>query len=118
MVDLGPEYDQPDSLREIVRQLTVPARAGVFLTLRDLERVGRAAGVNVAAHSRRMGIEQMFRAAALDDQLDALLDALRAEINSQRHAYRERLPGLPGDWDARAGNTVELLERMSRQVGE
>lgn len=116
MVDLGSEHDQPDSLREIVRHLTVPARAGVFLTLRDLERVGAEAGVRVAAHSRRMAIEQMFRAAALDDRLDALLEALKYEVDSQRTAYHQRVPALSGDWEVRAGETIELLERMSRLV--
>lgn len=115
-VDL--EQTQPDSLREIVRHLTVPAQSGVYLSLRDLEQVGQAAGLAIFAHSRRMAIEQLFRAAALDDRLEALFAALISEVEAQREAYQRTAPELLASWDARAGRTVELLQRLSRQAGE
>lgn len=117
MVEPDADLSQPDSLREIIRFLTVPALSGVYLTVPDLQRVGQAAGLQVFAHSRRMAIEQLFRAAALDNKVGELIEALISEVEAQRASYRRESLDVLEDWGSRAGRTVELLQRMSAQAG-
>jgi len=52
-----------ERLRDVVRRLLTPARAGFFLARDDLGRVGSALGYPLPALDRRIMLEQLFLAA-------------------------------------------------------
>lgn len=104
-------------LRDLVGWLTTPARSGVYLSTSDLERVGRDLGIRVMPMSRAAAVEQLFRTAALDDAVDELFAALRAEINSHRERYLDCDSLALQPWIDRAGeaaHTIDLLQEAWR----
>ena len=80
--------DQNDlSLRQLVGWLTTPARCGVYLSVADIARIGAPLSVSIAPISRRAAVEQLFRAAAIDERVPELFAALADEFAAQRDAY-------------------------------
>lgn len=85
---------------------------GLYLSTRDLHRVGDSAGITGLPVNRRFAIEQLFRSAAIDDQLDGLFDALAGEVSGHILAYRECDSPVMDGWIRRATETAERLEQM------
>lgn len=106
------ERDDSDSLRDIATWLTVPASAGIFLSARDFQRIGVDLGIGGTPANRRFAVEQLFRAAAIEDRLPALFDALISEIEAHRASYRDCDSRALDWWDTRASETVHRLSVM------
>lgn len=94
------------SARQLVRWLATPASSGFYLSAEDLARIGGALGVPVSPFSRTGALDQLLRGAAIDGRLDAMLAALRVEMEEHLANYRaQELPEL-GDWIERAEATL------------
>jgi hypothetical protein len=89
-------------LRDLIRWLTTPARCGLYISISDFGRIGRELGIRIAPMSRYAAAEQLFRTAALDDQVDDLFDALRREFESHIHSYGEIGSPTAEPWIERA----------------
>jgi putative dimethyl sulfoxide reductase chaperone len=111
------EDSQEPGLRDIARWLTTPAHSGVYLSLRDLERIGHRVGVAGLPRNRRFAIEQLFRSAAVDDNLDDLLRVLRSEISAHVDAYRDCDHETLQPWIDRALLSLNRLDEMQQVSG-
>ena len=104
----GAGPDDGPRLRQVIRRLLTPARAGLFLGRDDLTRLGAALGFPLPALDRRIMLEHLFVAAGPAGLLPALLDLLGAEAESWIATYRDWVAAYPrtapiwGDWQARA----------------
>jgi hypothetical protein len=85
-------------LRDVVRRLLTPTRAGFFLARDDLARIGAALGFPLPALDRRIMLEQLFLAAGPADMLPRLLALLNAEAEHWIKQYRR----WEGDYPAAA----------------
>lgn len=112
------EATQQDGLRDIARWLTTPAACGLFLSARDLERVGRRAGVEGLPRSRRQAVEHLFRTAALDDRVDILIDLLIDEAGFHMDSYAECGMSTLGPWESAAVATVGRLNEMKLELAD
>lgn len=108
----GHSQESGDGLRDVARWLTTPARCGLYLSSRDLHRVGESAGITGLPMNRRFAVEQLFRSAAIDEQLDRLFDALAGEVSAHILAYQECDSPVMDAWIAQATETSKQLERM------
>ena len=105
-----PAADAADDvrLRDVIRRLLTPARAGLFLGRDDLARLGAALGFPLPALDRRIMLEHLFVAAAPAGLLPRLLDLLREEVDAWIAVYRDWETGYPhtaaiwADWRTRA----------------
>ena len=81
-----PPADEP-RLRDVIRRLLTPARAGLYLGRDDLSRLGAALGFPLPALDRRIMLEHLFVAAGPAGLLPRLLDLLRAEVETWIATY-------------------------------
>src|SRR5262249_5637643 len=77
------------TLRDIVRLLLTPARAGLILSRDDLSRIGARLGFPIPALDRRIMLEHLFMAAGPAGQVPQLLGLLDAEAADWQAIYRE-----------------------------
>jgi hypothetical protein len=95
-------------LRDVVRRLLTPTRAGFFLARDDLARLGAALGFPLPALDRRIMLEQLFLAAGPAEQVPRLLALLGAEAEFWIEQYRRWEADYPAaapiwaDWRSRA----------------
>ena len=106
------EQTQQEGLRDIARWLTTPAACGLYLSARDLERIGLRAGVRGLPRSRRQAVEQLFRTAALDDRVGDLLETLMHEVGEHIASYEESAHPAMDAWGLAASATRERLGEM------
>ena len=111
----GNEQDESYGLRDIARWLTTPAACGLYLTMRDLERIGQSAGISGLPRNRRFAVEQLFRSAALEEDLSSMFDALTAEATRQREAYLACDSPALDTWELRAAETIRRLDELRRE---
>lgn len=103
-----PVADDAPRLRDVVRRLLTPARAGLYLGRADLTRLGAALGFPLPALDRRIMLEHLFVAAGPAGLLPRLLDLLAAEANAWVAEYRAWEAAYPhaapiwADWRTRA----------------
>lgn len=109
---LDDEATQQEGLRDISRWLTTPAACGLYLSGRDLERIGQESGIQGLPRSRRQAVEHLFRTAALDDNVDTLLETLLRETRDHIEAYGECGHPALDNWESTAGATLVRLEEM------
>lgn len=76
-------------LRDLLRWLTTPAKCGLYLSISDFARIGRELGIRIAPMSRYAAAEQLFRTAALDEQVDDLFATIRREFEAHLQSYRD-----------------------------
>jgi hypothetical protein len=95
-----------------VRWLTTPAQCGVFLSIADLVRVGEGIGIRIMPMSRSAAVEQLFRTAALDDNVDNLFEVLIREIEAHRTSYTEIDSRVMQPWIEHADATVMKLRKL------
>ena len=104
--DVAPADGQ--HLRHVIRRLLTPARAGLFLSRDDLERLSAALGFVLPALDRRIMLEHLFVAAGPAGLLPRLLDLMAAEADGWIATYREWETSYPhtaaiwADWRGRA----------------
>jgi hypothetical protein len=104
--DEGAHEDQ--RLRDVVRRLLTPTRAGFFLARDDLVRVGAVLGFPLPALDRRIMLEHLFLAVGPGGQLPRLLALLGTEADFWVGRYRQWEADYPdaapiwADWRARA----------------
>lgn len=111
-MERAPASHESDGLRDIARWLTTPAASGVYLSAVDLRRVGEAAGITGLPVNRRFAVEQLFRAAALEDDLDTLFDVLVSEVRAHQSAYAECDATALDPWIRKAEATITRLLQM------
>lgn len=109
---IAEDISHAESLRSIARWLSTPALSGLYLSSRDLERIGGEIGVHGLPRARRHAIEQLFRSAAVDGQVEALLERLEREAGEHIAAYRECDTPALTPWEHRAAVTVTRLAEM------
>ena len=108
--DPGDGADEGPRLRQVIRRLLTPARAGLFLGRDDLTRLGAALGFPLPALDRRIMLEHLFVAAGPAGLLPRLLDLLGAEAEAWIGVYRAWETAYPhaapiwSDWRTRAEN--------------
>lgn len=113
------------SLRDMVRFLLTPARAGLILSRDDLARIGAELGFSLPALDRRIMLEQLFQSAGPAGQLSGLLRLLDAEASAWQAVYREWETQYPhsapiwADWRGRvAALRVELHAMQDEQAAD
>ena len=99
-------------LRDLIRWLTTPAKCGLYMSISDFGRIGRELGFRVAPMSRYAAAEQLFRTAALDDQVDDLFAAVRHEFESHIRAYREVGSPTTEPWIERAEQALTTWDQI------
>jgi hypothetical protein len=111
--------DEPN-LRDVVRRLLTPARAGLYLGRDDLARLGAALGFAVPALDRRIMLEHLLVAAGPAGLLPRLLELLRAEVEDWIATYAAWETAYPHtapiwqEWQARAeALRSELIEMQT-----
>ena len=120
LLEPGVDLDDAETgLREIGEHLATPARCGAFLSRDDVTRIGRGLKVPRGFGERTQLIINLLRSAASYDALDALLEALEAELGRQGdamaapHAIMEE---LVRPWRERLRATVALLSRVRAEA--
>jgi hypothetical protein len=114
----GEPADAP-RLRDVVRRLLTPARAGFYLGRDDLTRLGAALGFPLPALDRRIMLEHLFVAAGPADLLPRLLDSLVTEADAWIALYRDWEAAYPhaapiwADWRTRAESLRRELVALS-----
>lgn len=108
--------DASTGLREIGERLATPALCGVLLSREDIGRLARGAHVPRGFGDRTQLLVNLLRSAARFEALEALLDALDAEIGGQVEAlgaprYAD-VATLTAPWRARAAETRALLAEV------
>ena len=112
--------EQP--LREVIRRLLTPARAGLFLGRDDLARVGTTLGFPLPTLDRRIMLEHLFVAAGPAGLLPRLLDLLCDEADAWIATYSDWEAAYPhtapiwADWRARAEALRTDLRTMRAQA--
>ena len=102
-------------LRELVRRLLTPRRAGLFITRDDIRRLARQLELPLGMGTRQMMLATLFRLAGQYDEVEALVAGLRALLDESAQSYVElssRMPAwrLYADcWLQRVEETVRLL---------
>jgi hypothetical protein len=106
-------------LRDVVRRLLTPARAGFYLGRDDLVRLGAALGYPLPALDRRIMLEHLFVAAGPAGLVPRLLDLLVAEADTWIAEYRAWEAAYPGaaaiwaEWRAKAETLRTELAALS-----
>jgi hypothetical protein len=106
------ENENIESLKDVVRWLTTPAACGVFLSARDLERIGREMEIAGLPANRRFAVEQLFRAASIDGRVGPLFGLLIAEVDAHVRSYQECDSPVLDDWISRAEHASRRLADM------
>ena len=96
--------EAPDEvrLRDVIRHLLTPARAGIFLGRDDLARLGATLGFPLPALDRRIMLEHLFVAAGPAGLVPRLLDLLREEVDTWIAVY--------GDWERQYLHTAPIWQ--------
>ncbi len=101
----GPE----DDLAALAAYLTTPIRCGFFLSLSDLQQLGRQLDLPVGFGRRRQVLESLLHTAALHGRSCALLEALLALVEEWRQ-YLQTQPAAAQRWLDRLEATRALLQ--------
>lgn len=99
-------------LRDVARWLTTPAACGVYLSVRDLQRVGAGVGIEGVPSSRRLAVEHLFRVAALDENVAGVIDALVVEISEHIASYDACDSPSLDRWVSMASASLDRLAEM------
>jgi TorA maturation chaperone TorD len=106
------------STRAVVRYLLAPARSGIFLTRARLGLWTRALGAPVAFGDRVQLGTALLENAGGRNQIETVLDWLRAEVDAWDTAYaaweQEYRWKYAVRWRERTQNTLRLLEELRR----
>jgi hypothetical protein len=116
--------EAPDDvrLRDVIRHLLTPARAGIYLGRDDLARLGATLGFPLPALDRRIMLEHLFVAAGPAGLVPRLLDLLREETDAWIAAYADWERQYPHtapiwqEWRARAEALQATLVDMQRDA--
>lgn len=110
-----PEHVGPARL---ARLLLAPARAGMWLSPADIEPAARAIGVPWRRSDTRTSLRHVIEAAIDEDELAAVLGALRPAVAGAGDEYRARAGSDGGNaahwlaWADRASAMVTRLDRI------
>ena len=112
------------TLRDLVDFLMTPARAGVFITRADLRTLARAHATPAGFGDRRQTLLNLFRSAAVYDQLPALLTDVQALVLRWQTHYAtapcadeaDAYALLSAPWLPRVEQTLDLLTQMAALV--
>lgn len=97
-----------DNLSVLAAYLTAPARCGLFLSLSELQRLGRQLELPVGFGRRVQVLETLFHTAALHGRAQALLEALLALV-AEWQAYLQGRASETQIWLERLAATQSLL---------
>ena len=89
-------------LRDVIRHLLTPARAGIFLGRDDLARLGARLGFPLPALDRRIMLEHLFVAAGPAGLVPRLLDLLREDVDAWIAVY--------ADWERQYPHTAPIWQ--------
>ncbi|SHK33452.1 TorD/DmsD family molecular chaperone [Rhodothermus profundi] len=101
----GPEA----GLAQLAAYLTTPVRCGCYLSLADLQQIGRQVGLPVGVGPRVQVLETLLHTAALHGRARALLEALLALVEAWRQ-YLATCADKVGVWRERLEATRRLLQ--------
>src|SRR5215210_3126420 len=115
-----PPADEP-RLRDVIRRLLTPARAGLYLGRDDLSRLGSALGFPLPALDRRIMLEHLFMAAGPAGLLPRLFELLIAEVDAWVSSYAEWEQAYPHSseiWAAWRGRAEALRAELTTLAAE
>ncbi|MEZ4700212.1 MAG: molecular chaperone TorD family protein [Rhodothermales bacterium] len=105
------------TLKDIAVYVTRPVWSGLFVARDDIGRLGRTLGAPIGFGDRGQIMTNLFRSAVSYDRLNALLDALRYLVDSQRFALEAISEAYPTQGVADAVTPwVERLRGTSRLI--
>lgn len=107
----GPEAD----LAQLAAYLATPVRCGCYLSLSDLQQIGRRVGLPVGVGPRAQVLEILLHTAALHGQAGALLEALLAVVDAWRQ-YLATRAAEAHRWRERLEITRRLLQEASKML--
>ncbi len=107
----GPEA----GLSRLAAYLTAPIRCGFFLSLSDLQQLGRQLNLPVGFGRRVQVLETLFHTAALHDRARALLEALLALVETWWHYLKTEAPEAVV-WRKRLEATWTLLQAAHKAL--
>ena len=105
-------------LREIARYLLTPPHSGIFLTLRDIGRIGRQARLPRGFGNREQTLVNLMRTAAQYDDWPTLPEALGGVLVRWEAQYAHMAAEWPAlapfvePWQARREQTAALLTEL------
>lgn len=109
------DLDDPETrLKDIVEHLVRPARCGVFLSQRGMDRAAVVTGLPTGFGPRPKRLEALWHTAADHHAVEALAIALRAEVDGVVAAWGGAVQ--PADRD-RIDRTREVLQSIARAAG-
>jgi TorA maturation chaperone TorD len=111
-----------EDLGEIIAYLSIPSRAGVFLTRHDIGSLGQRLELPVGMLDRALMLRNLFRAAGQFGRAPDLVDGLHRIVSGARDHYQELVrrhsswspQGRP--WVERSEATLSLLARMRSEA--
>ncbi|RME10021.1 MAG: hypothetical protein D6802_10470 [Ardenticatenia bacterium] len=115
-----PDVDEAagPGLRELVRQLLTPRRAGLFITRDDIRRLARQLELPVGMGTRQTMLVTLFRLAGQYDEVEALLAGLHALLDESAQSYVELSSRMPAwrpyadCWLQRVEETAQILRSV------
>lgn len=112
--------DDPEtSLRDIAGYLLTPLHSGVFLTLRDIQQIGRRARLPRGFGNREQTLVNLMRTAAQYDDWETLLAALDDLLSRWESRYARLVAAWPAlapfvhPWRRRRARSAQLLAALA-----
>lgn len=108
------------SLRDIIKQLLPPCKAGLFLTREDIACIGRALNSPGVMGERYRMLDNLFRFAGQYDLVPKLFDQLIQTLDEAGSAYQTLAIEYPTwtlyahAWQHRLASTQSMLEELRR----